>query len=352
MSSLKCELSKFKFKELFIEIMIDKKNIILIGGAGYIGTVMAINFIKLGYKVTVVDNLIYNQNTPIFLQNFDNFEFINCDIFKYAINPSLVTKNSNIVILAGLVGDPITKKYPSAHDKINIQSIKSIVNNIKDINFKNLIFISTCSNYGILKNNEIANENTELSPLSLYAKAKVEIENFINDTKLNSRKTILRFATAFGISPRMRFDLTLNEFVRNLFFQKYQEVYDEHTWRPYCHVSDFFNIINLIINDDNEWDTNTFNVGSDKNNYTKKMICEAINKYIKGSKIEYLPGSDDPRDYRVSFDKINNYFNYKSFKTIDYGIKEIIDALKLGFFHKSIQNYIDYGNYVIDENLY
>ena len=254
---------------------------------------------------------------------------------------------TDIIILAGLVGDPITKKYKILSDKINLYGIKKLIHKFKDNKKLNkLIFISTCSNYGIVKN-KLANEETKLSPKSRYAKAKVEIEKYILILKKkNFSPVVLRFATAFGFSNRMRYDLTINEFCKEMYNNKELIVYDPNTWRPYCHVKDFSRIVYKVLFSPNHVVNNqVFNVGSNKNNYRKKDIVNIIKKYRKKAKVKYLQKSVDPRDYRVDFKKITKVLNIKPRYSADYGIKEIFKKLKMN--RKSLDN----GNYVIKSNV-
>tara|TARA_Y100000996_G_C22412365_1_gene597807 strand:+ start:133 stop:885 length:753 start_codon:yes stop_codon:yes gene_type:complete len=249
-----------------------KQRIIILGGEGYIGRVLSDYFLKKKKFVISIDNLIYKQNKP---KNKKNFKFHKIDLKEKKKLSKIIKKNDIVVILAGLVGDPITKKYPRQSKKINevylLNSIKILIKN----NVKNIIFVSTCSNYGITKNNQLVNEKSKLNPISLYAKSKIKIEKYLEkiSKKNNSKITILRFATAFGLSKRMRFDLTINQFVREIYLKNKLEVYDAKTWRPYCHVNDFALAINKIINYPKLKFFDVFNVGTNKNNFTKKKNC-------------------------------------------------------------------------------
>ena len=167
--------------------------------------------------------------------------------------------------------------------------------------------------------------------------------------KGNSEITILRFATAFGLSDRMRFDLTINQFVREIYLNKKIEVYDPYTWRPYCHVKDFANIIFQIVSKENvkRGKCEIFNAGSSKNNFNKMMLINKIKKYIKNFKIVLQNDSADQRDYKVNFSKIKKVYGFKKITSIDEGIKEILKELKKGKF-KKLSNYKDrLGNYRI-----
>ena len=151
------------------------------------------------------------------------------------------------------------------------------------------IFVSTCSNYGLSKSNKRLNENSRLRPISLYAKAKVEIEKFLinNKKKLNYSFNILRFATAYGTSPRMRFDLTINQFVNEIYFDKEVGVYDPDTWRPYCHIKDFAGAIHKVILKSENIKYQVFNIGSNNNNYSKIQIIKLIIKQMKKEVIKF-----------------------------------------------------------------
>ena len=209
--------------------------------------------------------------------------------------------------------------------------MKKLINDCFKSNIKKLIYISTCSNYGVYKGNKKPTENSPLKPLSLYAKHKVEIEKFILKNKSNksTKRIILRFATAFGVSPRMRFDLTINQFVKEFFLKKKINVYDSLTWRPYCHVLDFAMAMEKVIRTSKIKDKSVFNVGSNQNNLTKIDILNKINQFIPN--INYSiqkKASPDKRDYNVNFNKIEKVLKFKTSFDCEYGIKEIINYIK------------------------
>ena len=192
------------------------QTIVIIGGAGYIGSYMTSFFLEKGYKVKLLDNYIFNNKFSILpFINHPRLELIEYDIRDHSQINSILEKNCIVIILAGLVGDPITKKYPKLSEDINNTGILNLIEKLNNKSVQKLVFVSTCSNYGLMSENTLANENSELKPLSLYAKSKVNIENFILNLKgrVDFEPTILRFATAFGLSPRMRFDLTISEFI-------------------------------------------------------------------------------------------------------------------------------------------
>tara|TARA_Y100001958_G_scaffold98184_1_gene67833 strand:- start:21892 stop:22884 length:993 start_codon:yes stop_codon:yes gene_type:complete len=328
------------------------KNVLLIGGAGYVGSVITSHFLKLGYKVRVLDKFVYqNQNAIQAYLGDDNYEFIYGDLRDK--NTLLLASKGidNVVILGGLVGDPITKKYPDLSTTINDIGIKTCIDFYDDKKIEKLIFISTCSNYGLIQEDELADEDFELNPLSLYAKAKVEAEIHLMSKKgkVNYTGTVLRFATAFGLSPRMRFDLSLSEFVRDLYFGEQLLVFDEHTWRPYCHVRDFARLIDLVIQSSSEKvDFEVFNAGGEVNNYTKKMLVDIIQTYIPAAKVKYVDNGNDPRNYKVSFKKVKNTLGFEPKFKIKDGVEELINAFKYGVFNDSLNHKENYGNYQVN----
>lgn len=328
-----------------------RRSIILIGGEGYIGTVVRNFFLKKKFKVNSIDNVIYKQSLKIDKSN-KNFKFIKYDFANKKIFNFLdKLDHENLIVLGSIVGDPITKKYPDITKKINLEATERLLKYALKKGFRKIIFVSTCSNYGIFDKNSLAKENSRLNPKSLYAKTKVKIEKKLQKIvkKGNSEITILRFATAFGLSDRMRFDLTINQFVREIYLNKKIEVYDPYTWRPYCHVKDFANIIFQIVSKENVKRSRCeiFNAGSSKNNFNKMMLINKIKKYIKNFKIVLQNDSADQRDYKVNFSKIKKIYGFKKITSIDEGIKEILKELKKGKF-KKLSNYKDrLGNYRI-----
>jgi nucleoside-diphosphate-sugar epimerase len=326
-----------------------RKKILLIGGAGYVGSVITSHFLKKGYKVNVMDNFVYNHQFSIqpYIGDPDYLFFVG------DMNDSLALEKAServtdVIILAGLVGDPITKSYPKESIQINEKGVQNVIDYFNGKGLDKLIFISTCSNYGLIKDNELADEKFELTPLSLYAKAKVSNEAYLMEKKDKADYTgvVFRFATAFGLSPRMRFDLSISEFVRDVFFGEELLVYDEHTWRPYCHVRDFARLLEITINaDKDKVNFEVFNAGGDLNNFTKKMIVDEILANIPNGKIKYGANGSDPRNYKVDFSKVKNVLGFEPEFTVQDGIKELVDTLKLGLYSDSKQNKNKYGNY-------
>lgn len=328
------------------------KNILLIGGAGYVGTVLTSSLLKNNHKVTVLDDFVYDNQFAItpFIGD-DNYRLICGDLGDVNTLEEASEGVTDVIILGGLVGDPITKKFPDESHMINELGIRKCIDFFDNKPIQKLVFISTCSNYGLIGENELADEEFELNPLSLYAKAKVANELYLLDKKdkVNYTGVVLRFATAFGLSPRMRFDLSVSEFVREIFIGKELLVYDEHTWRPYCHVRDFSRLLQIILDaEKNKVNFEVFNAGGDVNNATKKMIVDEILKQIPNGKVKYGNNGSDPRNYKVSFDKVKEVLGFEPKYTITEGIKELVEALKVGLYNDSPTNKDKYGNYSLN----
>lgn len=328
------------------------KKILLLGGAGYVGTVLTSNLLKKGYKVRAFDNFIYENQFAIqpYLGDPD-YEFLKGDITSVDDLEIAIEGISDVVILAGLVGDPITKKYPETSRKINSNGIQNCIDFLNGKGLDKVIFISTCSNYGLISETELADEEFKLNPLSLYATAKVEAEKHLMNLKDKADFTgiVLRFATAFGLSPRMRFDLTISEFVKDLYYGKELLVYDEHTWRPYCHLRDFARLIEMVLNaEKDKVDFKVFNAGGDMNNFTKKMIVDEILKHVSNGKVVYNSDGSDPRNYKVSFKRVRESLGFEPKFTVEQGIQELVEALKIGAYSDSTTDKDKYGNYRIN----
>ena len=158
------------------------------------------------------------------------------------------------------------------------------------------------------------------------------------------KPTILRFATAFGVSPRMRFDLTVNEFTKELALGNELVIYDAHTWRPYCHTEDFAYLISEVIEAKiNKIAFEIFNVGDNENNFTKQMIVDEILKFYPNAKVRYLEKGIDQRNYIVDFSKVNSVLNFKPKYSISKGVSELIMQIDSNKFDFKSAN--QFGNY-------
>jgi nucleoside-diphosphate-sugar epimerase len=306
------------------------KNILVTGGAGYVGSGLLRELLLKGYNVTCIDNLLFGGESLLDIWHNKNFTFYKCDINDSQKLDEVFLKNNfdGVIHLAAIVGDPACKINSDLAIKTNFESSKNLLEKSKNSEVSKFIFASTCSNYGKMDDPEAyVDENSKLAPVSLYAELKVKFEKYMlgEMKKLDGfSPTSLRFSTVYGLSPRMRFDLTVNEFTKNLALGKELIIFGEQFWRPYCHVKDFSNAFITVLNSpDEKVAYNVFNVGDTKENYTKQMIVNEIKKVLPNSKIKYVKKNEDPRDYRVNCDKIKNELGFKISMTVPDGIKEI-----------------------------
>ncbi len=279
------------------------------------------------------------------------FEFVRGDLCVAAELKQAMRDVTDVVLLAALVGDPICKKYPDMARKVNEDGAKGVIEEAERSGVRRLVFTSTCSNYGILPTDEEATESAPLNPQSLYAETKIAIERCLLDRPPAScSNTVLRISTAFGTSERMRFDLTVSEFSRELALGRSLLVYDEMTWRPYCHVQDICTAIMAALNAPREKvDREVFNVGSSRNNFTKKMLVDIIVDQlgIPATLVTYKKGGHDPRNYRVAFDKIQKVLGFHASHSVADGVAQLARAIRQGLYSDVEERRTFYGNYEI-----
>ncbi len=311
------------------------KKVLITGGAGYIGSVLCRILINNGYHVRVLDNLRFGGETIVELLNHDHFEFVKGDVRDEQTVRHAVVDMDAIVHLAAIVGDPACSKEPELATQTNFESTKLLYGAGNAAGASRFIFASTCSNYGKMDDPSVfVDENSELKPVSHYAETKVASEMFLlSQNKQNTCKpTCLRFSTVYGLSPRIRFDLTVNEFTRELAMGRELVIFGEQFWRPYCHVLDLARSMKLVLESSPEKTAfNVFNVGDTSENYTKKMIVDEILKQIPDGRIRYVQKDEDPRDYRVSFEKISNELGFTITRRVPDGIRQVKEIIMQGF---------------------
>jgi nucleoside-diphosphate-sugar epimerase len=308
--------------------------VLVTGGAGYIGSVLVRQLLKKGYNVRVLDSLKFGGEALYDVMMHPSFEFTKGDIRNAEdVSKALIGVDA-IAHLAAIVGDPACSKFSDEAKSVNWDGSVAVFEAAEKAGINRFVFASTCSNYGKMTDPDAyVTENSELRPVSLYAELKVKFENYI----LNERKdakicaTALRFSTVYGFSPRIRFDLTVNEFTRNAAIHGEQEIWGQQFWRPYCHVEDLARSVILVLESDEEKvNKNVFNVGTTEENYSKGMIIREVCKVVPNVKVNYVESNEDPRDYRVNFDKIKNELGYTITKKVPEGIHEIYTLIQSG----------------------
>ena len=328
-----------------------ERRILVVGGAGYIGSVLVRKLLIRGYTVRVLDKLIYQNGSALYdLFEIPYFSFIYGDFCDPQIAATSLQGITDVVLLAALVGDPICKQNPDLAIRINKQSTIHFIDQLATYRIHKFIFTSTCSNYGLRGSDEYATEKDALNPQSLYAETKVATEQYILDNlqELDFCPTILRLATAYGISSRMRFDLTVSEFTRDIVVGKELVVFDENTWRPYCHVEDISHaIITILESPETKVRGEVFNVGSNDENYTKKMIVNEVLSTVPSGKIQYKQGGSDPRNYRVSFSKVASVLGFEPAHSVSKSIPRLANAIRSGLFDDLETRRDFFGNYAL-----
>ena len=308
--------------------------VLVTGGAGYIGSVLVRQLLSKGHIVRTLDSLKFGGESLYDVMLHPGFEFMKGDV-RVATDVKRALEGIDAVAhLAAIVGDPACKKFSDEARETNWDAGVALFNAAEDAGVKRFVFASTCSNYGKMPDpDSFVLETSELNPVSLYAELKVKFEKYLLEEKKESRMccTSLRFATVYGFSPRIRFDLTVNEFTRNAAVHGEQEIWGKQFWRPYCHVDDLARSVVLVLESPEEKvRANVFNVGNTEENYNKGMIIEEVCKIVPNTRVIYVDSSEDPRDYRVNFDKIKNELGFTITKKVPNGIKEVYTLLKTG----------------------
>jgi nucleoside-diphosphate-sugar epimerase len=299
--------------------------ILITGGAGYLGSVISKQFIDDGYEVTVIDNLLFNQISPLSLIHNERYNFIYGDVQNVNLLNKLVSTHDVIIPLAAIVGFPACSKNPNLAWEINYNQILNIKKNVSKNQI--ILFPNTNSGYGVSKNELECTEESPLNPISVYGESKCASEKVLLE---NTDAICFRLATVFGSSPRMRTDLLVNEFVYKAMTDKYIVVFEKHFKRNFIHVQDVAGVFLHSLNNYNSMKNNVYNVGLSDANLNKQELLEKIKEYIPDFAISYSDYYEDPdkRDYVVSNKKIE-LTNWSPKFSLDVGIKELIKTYQI-----------------------
>lgn len=326
------------------------RHVLVVGGAGYLGSVLVPELLARGATVRVLDCFFYENTLAI--EGFwerPGFSFVYGDLCDAGDRAKALDGITDVVLMASLVGDPISKKYPNLTRRVNEDGSKALARDAEARGIERFVFTSTCSNYGLRDTDEPATEEAELHPLSLYAETKVVFEKFLLGEMAGHDwvPVVLRISTAFGMSPRMRFDLTVNEFTYHLARGEDLDVYDKDTWRPYCHTRDIAKAVIAALTADRSLIAGeVFNVGCDENNFTKEMIIDEIRRHID-AKVRFVDKGGDRRNYRVSFAKIKKTLGFQPDVMVRDFIPELIRAVNSNLFLRADRLKSYYGNYYV-----
>jgi nucleoside-diphosphate-sugar epimerase len=303
-------------------------NILVTGGAGYVGSTLVPMLLADGHSVRVLDSLLHGGESLLGVWAHPAFQFTRGDVRDLSAIQQAVSGCDAVVHLAAIVGDPACARQPDLSRSVNLDSSLTLIEESRKAGVSRFIFASTCSNYGKMSDpTKYVDEDSDLSPVSLYAETKVAVERALLQSSDRGAKwcpTPLRFATVFGVSTRMRFDLTVNEFTMEMLTKKRLVVFGEQFWRPYIHVRDAARGIKLVLEAPaTKVAGQVFNVGSTGQNFQKQQLVEMILPHAPGAVVEFVHKTEDPRDYRVSFARITDQLGFKITRTVAEGIQEV-----------------------------
>jgi nucleoside-diphosphate-sugar epimerase len=300
--------------------------ILITGGAGYLGSVIAGRMLKEGYEVTILDKLIFNQTSLLQYTSNSKFKFIHGDVRNEKLLKKLCNEADVIIPLAAIVGFPACAAEPELARDINFQQI---VNIVKFTNGKNkkILYPNTNSGYGLGTGQFECTEESPLTPISVYGTTKCEAENFL---RTSTDAIVFRLATVFGVSQRMRTDLLVNDFTYKAITDKYIVVFEKTFKRNFIHIEDVANVFVFMLQNYNKYRGEIFNVGLSDANLSKQELLEKIQSHVKDFAVVYDDYYEDPdkRNYIVSNAKIEAT-GWKPEWDLDRGIEQLIMAYQM-----------------------
>ena len=299
--------------------------ILVTGGAGYLGSIIVPELLADGCAVTVLDNLMHSQNSLLECCADPKFDFIKGDICDESLMSELIPKFDVIIPLAAIVGAPACKINPTLTRLVNYDAHINIIKNVSPSQM--VIFPTTNSGYGIGEKDTFCTEESPLRPISEYGRTKVEVEKFLLD---KGNAVTYRLATVFGMSPRMRMDLLVNDFTYRADKDRFIILFEEHFRRNYIHIRDVAKAFIFAINNFDKMKGEPFNAGLGSANLTKRQLCEKIKEYVPDFYIHSAPIGEDPdkRDYIVSNKKLESLGWHPDY-TLDMGIVELLKGYKI-----------------------
>ncbi len=306
--------------------------ILVVGGAGYIGSTLCRQLWNHGHEVTALDRLMFGRESLDELDGRERFRLVQGDLRDETVLKQTVPGHDAVVLLAAIVGEPACNRNPKEAVDINLHGGLKVLDAARSTGAGRFVFASTCSNYGVADGTQLVTEEAPLQPISTYSETKVAAERAVLESATDDFcPTVLRLSTAFGISARMRFDLMVSDFTLAAVREKKIVVFGEQFWRPFVHIEDISLAIGTVLDaDPSVVRGNVFNVGCNEANVRKIDLAELIQRLVPGSELEYVKREVDPRSYRVDFGKIQQHLGFRPKWTIEDGIKELHQALSDG----------------------
>lgn len=310
------------------------KTILVVGGAGYIGSILLGKLLERGFKVRLLDNLVYGNSSIKHLLENPNLDFVEGDCRNIQDVVRAMASVRDVIHLAAIVGDPACAQDNENALQINYAATRMLMEIAKGHGVERFIFASSCSVYGASDN--LMDENSATEPISLYAETKVHSEQVLLGSRSKAfHPIILRFATVFGLGPRPRFDLVVNLLTAKALQEGVITTYNGDQWRPFIHVADVAEaIVRVFLSPLEAVSGEIFNIGDDRLNFTLSQVAEKIREQVPGTIVENVHNSDR-RNYRVSFRKIRDCVGFSASYTLEDGIAEIKRMYELGL----IQDY-------------
>lgn len=317
----------------------EKDHVVITGGAGYIGSALTGHLLRKGYLVTVIDALLFGGESLLAYFADPGFNFVKADVCEErAVRNSLrddwpVPKV--IVHLAALAGFPACQAVGrQVAWRYNVEATQNVFTQANSLGIERFIYASTYSNYGMAPDGKSVNEKSPLNPQSLYAETKIASENYLLEQKdADCAPLIFRFATLYGLSPRMRFDLIVNQFVLEAYMKRELLIYQRGYSRSFLHIDDAISGIMLgLYAAYDKIRGEVYNLGVEEGNLTKDQIVKLIIKRLPETTILYkdMTFGGDMRDITVSYAKVKNGLNYHAQKSVDDGIRDVLSALRSG----------------------
>jgi nucleoside-diphosphate-sugar epimerase len=311
-----------------------QKHVVVTGGAGYIGSLLTAQLLQQGYLVTVIDNLLFGGESLLTFLSHPNFHFAKADVTEArSLRDSLPRawpRPDALFHLAGIVGFPACQAVgKQAAWYYNVGATRNILDQAESLKVDRFIFTSTYSAYAASPDGLPVTEESPLNPQSLYVETKIAAEELL----LPQGALVFRLATLYGISPRTRFDLVVNQFVLDAFIKRELLIYQRGYSRSFVHVQDVVRgLVMGLEATEEKVRGQVYNLGTDDGNYTKDQIVQLVIKRLPETFIQYkdLTFGGDVRDITVSFDKIRRELGFKAMLTVDDGVREVVNALRLG----------------------
>ncbi len=305
------------------------QKVLVTGGAGYVGSQVVSHLVSQGYSVTVFDRLFYGAEAVMGLNVFHDFTLVKGDVRDPMALEDAIADHDVVVHLAGIVGEDACKYDPDAAWEINRGAVENVLAACQAKKVGHLVFVSTCSNYGVSAPNVMVDEDAELKPISEYSRAKVECEKLILGNN-HTPATVLRLGTICGVAPRMRFDLLISDMCRLAVRGEKIDIFAPDAWRPFLHIRDAGRVVDTIIADGPAQSNRVFNVV--EANYTKRDLIEILHEFVPEAEVVVTDRKPDLRDYRVSAIRIEQELGFKPAHSISDAFRETLAAIRLGYF--------------------